>query len=151
MRHVSPSLSLPDANDRHVLAAEIEAHATVIVTFNLSDFPTATLEAYGIEPLHPDIFLSALFDDDPELFLRAVQDHRASLHHPPKTAADYVQTLRATGLRRLALRVEAHLTEILLVDEVSCVQLPWPRLLPQNPLPSSGARCLESGLGMPEL
>ena len=107
-----PALSLPDANDRHVLAAAIEASATVIVTFNLSDFPAATLEAYGIEPLHPDVFLSALFDGETALFLQGVQQHRASLHNPPKTAADYVQTLRATGLRRLALRVEAHLTAI---------------------------------------
>lgn len=107
-----PILSLPDANDRHVLAAAIEAGAVVIVTFNLSDFPAATLEAYGIEPLHPDIFLSALFDDNPALFLRAVQEHRASLHNPPKTAADYIQTLRANSLKQLAGRVEAHSTAI---------------------------------------
>lgn len=107
-----PVLSLPDANDRHVLAAAVEASATVIVTFNLSDFPAAILKAYGVEPLHPDVFLSALFDDAPALFLQAVQTHRASLHNPPKTAADYIQTLRATGLKRLALRVESHLTII---------------------------------------
>ena len=107
-----PALSLPDANDRHVFAAAIEAGATVIVTFNLSDFPAATLEAYSIEPLHPDAFLSALFDAVTALFLRGVQRHRASLHNPPKTAEDYIQTLRATGLKRLALRVEAHLAII---------------------------------------
>lgn len=107
-----PALSLPDSNDRHVLAAAIEAAATVIVTFNLSDFPVATLEAHGIEPLHPDVFLSALYDGETALFLRGVQKHRASLHNPPKTAADYIQTLRATGLKRLALRVEANLSSI---------------------------------------
>ena len=103
-----PALSLPDENDRHVLAAAIEVRAAVIVTFNLSDFPAAALGAHGIEPLHPDTFLSALFEDDPGLFLRAVRTHRASLRNPPKTAADYVQTLRATGLKGLASRVEAH-------------------------------------------
>ncbi len=107
-----PALSLPDANDRHVLAAAIKANAAVIVTFNLSDFPATTLEAYGIEPLHPDVFLSALFDDDPELFLRAVQTHRASLKSPPKTASDYIQTLKATGLKGLALRLEDHFAAI---------------------------------------
>lgn len=103
-----PSLSLPDANDRHILAAAIEARAGVIVTFNLADFPVTTLEAYGIEPAHPDLFLSTLFDDNFDLFLRAVRTHRASLKNPPKTAAEYIQTLRTTGLKGLALRVEAH-------------------------------------------
>lgn len=103
-----PTLSLPDAGDRHVLAAAIEAGAAVLVTFNLSDFPAAPLGAYGIEPLHPDVFLSALFDDDSELFLRAVRAHRASLHSPPKDAQGYVQTLRANGLKELALRVEVY-------------------------------------------
>ena len=102
-----PSVSLPDMNDRHVLAAAIEANATVIVTFNLTDFPVATLETYGIEPLHPDVFLSVLFDDSPELFLRVVQLHRASLKNPPKIAADYIETLRTNGLKGLALRVAA--------------------------------------------
>ena len=64
---------------------------------------------YGIQALHPDVFLSALFDQDAELFLRGVQAHRASLKNPPKTAQDYLATLRITGLKRLALRLEAFL------------------------------------------
>ena len=35
---IVPSLSLPDAKDRHVLAAAIVASAETIVTFNLKDF-----------------------------------------------------------------------------------------------------------------
>lgn len=107
-----PFLSLPDEGDRHVLAAAIEAGASVIVTYNLSDFPNAILREHGVQALHPDVFLSALFDDDAELFLRGVQVHRASLKHPPKTAEDYLATLRATGLKRLVLRLEAFLLMI---------------------------------------
>lgn len=33
------SLQLSDADDRHVLAAAIKCNASVIVTFNLKDFP----------------------------------------------------------------------------------------------------------------
>lgn len=107
-----PSLSLPDANDRHVLAAAIAASAAVIVTFNLSDFPAATLGAYGIEPLHPDVFLSALFDDTPDLFLQAIRMHRASLLNPPKDAEGYLQTLRANRLTELALRLAGYEDEL---------------------------------------
>ena len=38
-----PSLSLPDENDRHVLAAAIKANADAIITFNLDDFPESYL------------------------------------------------------------------------------------------------------------
>ena len=107
-----PILRLPDANDRHVLAAAIEANATAIVTFNLPDFPIAVLSAYHIKPMHPDLFLSALFEDNQTLFLQAVQTHRASLHNPPKDAAGYVQTLRVNGLKELALRLEAYLSRL---------------------------------------
>lgn len=105
-------LSLPDANDRHVLAAAIEAQAPLIVTFNLSDFPIAVLRTYGVRAIHPDRFLSGLFDEDFALFLQAVQAHRASLHHPPKDAAGYVQTLRTNRLKELALRLEANLSRL---------------------------------------
>ena len=43
------SLELPDANDRHVLAAAIKCQADVIVTNNLKDFPKDKLQTYGIE------------------------------------------------------------------------------------------------------
>ncbi|BDI30342.1 PIN domain-containing protein [Capsulimonas corticalis] len=105
--HIS-GLNLPDIDDRHILAAAIEAKAPLIVTYNLSDFPNAILQTYGVQAAHPDDFLSALFDEQPALFLHGLQIHRASLRNPPKNVADYIQTLKATSLKGLAIRVEAH-------------------------------------------
>src|SRR5688572_858510 len=41
-------LALPDAGDRHVVAAAIRARADIIVTFNLVDFPNSYLAQFGI-------------------------------------------------------------------------------------------------------
>mgnify|MGYP002640615052 CR=1 FL=1 len=43
------SLSLPDAKDRHVLAAAIRSRAALIVTNNLKDFPEEELNDYEVE------------------------------------------------------------------------------------------------------
>ena len=110
--HRIPALTLPDPNDRHVLAAAIAANAAVIVTFNLADFPSVALAPFGIRALHPDKYLTALFDDVPELFLTVVYEHRATLIRPPKTAQAYLDTLRANRLTRLALRLSQHQDDI---------------------------------------
>ncbi len=104
-----PFLSLPDADDRHVLAAAIQSKTRIIVTFNLQDFPDAILGTYGVRALHPDVFLLGLYDEQPALFLHGLAEHRASLRNPPKTTTDYIQTMRAVGLKRLASRLEARL------------------------------------------
>lgn len=45
-------MTLPDMDDRHVLAAAIQARADVIVTFNLRHFPADALAAQGLEAQH---------------------------------------------------------------------------------------------------
>jgi hypothetical protein len=57
-----PKLTLPDENDRHVLAAAIRGKAQVIVTMNLKDFPAEVLQKYDMEAQHPDEFILRLID-----------------------------------------------------------------------------------------
>jgi predicted nucleic acid-binding protein len=53
-------VSLPDEDDRHVLAASLAAEATVLCTSNTKDFPAHVVEALGFEVLTPDQLLSRL-------------------------------------------------------------------------------------------
>ena len=46
-----------DPKDWHVLACAIQARASLILTYNLSDFPDSALAPHGIRALHPTAFL----------------------------------------------------------------------------------------------
>jgi predicted nucleic acid-binding protein len=91
-------IALPDADDRHVLAAAIHARADVIVTFNLKDFPAATLKPYGLEAQHPDEFICHLIDLAPEAVTLAAQKCRARLKSPPKNTEEYLGILSVQQL-----------------------------------------------------
>ena len=86
-------LQLPDVDDRHVLAAAIKCNTSVIVTFNLKDFPKDILRQFDMEPMHPDDFITDLWDIDASAVLEAAQRHRASLKAPPISAREYLDTL----------------------------------------------------------
>jgi predicted nucleic acid-binding protein len=86
-------LTLPDATDRHVLAAAIHAGAAVIVTYNLRDFPASKLAKFGIEPWHPDELVEFLLNSEIDAALDAIREHRARLQRPPKTQSEYIDML----------------------------------------------------------
>lgn len=96
--YLIPGLTLPDPDDRHVLAAAIRCGAGVIVTFNLGDFPASTLDAFGIEARHPDTFVADLFDLDPPTICTAVKTVRDRLKNPPITVEQYLVTLERQRL-----------------------------------------------------
>jgi predicted nucleic acid-binding protein len=99
------SLSLPDPDDRHVLAAAIRGGADVIVTCNLKDFPADALARFEIEAQHPDDFLIGLIDLAPGLVCRAVQRQRSGLRNPAKTADELLCTLESQGLPQAVARL----------------------------------------------
>ena len=51
------SLTLPDPDDRHVLAAAIRGQAHLILTENITHFPAKTLDVFGITVQRLDGFL----------------------------------------------------------------------------------------------
>jgi len=95
-------LSLPDPDDRHVLAAAIHCDASVIVTFNLRDFPREALAPFGIEAEHPDDFVFNLFERDATAVISAAQRQRALLVRPPSDADRYLDILHRQGLIKTA-------------------------------------------------
>jgi predicted nucleic acid-binding protein len=54
------TLSLPDPDDRHVLAAAMVGGAAVLMTLNRADFPGRTLARHGLILREPDEFLAEL-------------------------------------------------------------------------------------------
>jgi hypothetical protein len=109
--HLIPGLTLPDPDDRHVLAAAIQAGASVIVTCNLGDFPPQILEEFDIEAQHPDEFILHLLDLAPGLVIEAAENHRRSLKNPPKTVEEYIAALEWQGLTRTAGALRRYFTD----------------------------------------
>ena len=103
-------VQLPDPDDCHVVSAAIAAGATLIVTFNLRDFPAPALAPFDIDAIHPDGFIVQLLDEQPA-FLRSALAIQRRLVKPPVTFEAYVARLEELGLpssaeilRRLATR-----------------------------------------------
>jgi hypothetical protein len=93
-------LTLPDADDRHVLAAAIRSGAQAIVTFNLDDFPGNMLGPYNVEAKHPDDFVLDSIDLAPGLVTKVVAEQAAALKNPPRSVAELLDILRDQRLVR---------------------------------------------------
>lgn len=98
-----PSLSLPDPDDRHVLAAALHAGARLL-TFNLRDFPTN--QTRGVEIVHPDRCLTDLIAEFPGEVLSVLSEMSASLRRPPMSEEMIVRGLANLGLTQAATRLE---------------------------------------------
>lgn len=86
------AITLPDPDDRHVLAAAI---------------PPETLRKYGIEAHHPDEFVADLLDLYPGTVCAAVNRQRASLKNPPKSVDEFLETLARHSLALTVARLRS--------------------------------------------
>lgn len=103
--HRIPDLKLPDKNDNHVLAVAIESSASVIVTYNLRDFPSKYLISHNVEAQHPDDFISHWFSSHPGIICSTIKTIRASLKNPPKTATEYLNILERQSLPKTVMKM----------------------------------------------
>lgn len=87
--------TLPDENDRHVLAAAITAAATVLCTANVADFPAQVTNALGLEVLTPDELLARLAREYSAQMLAA---HRTTVSSLPGASDEStISALRKAG------------------------------------------------------
>lgn len=99
------SVTLPDENDEHVLAAAIRCGAQAIVTFNTRDFPDEVLAPFGIEAKHPDEFVLDAIGLQPGTVLQVVTQQTDDLKSPPVSLGQLLDTLRANGLEQSVARL----------------------------------------------
>lgn len=88
-------LTLPDEDDRHVLAAAVASEATVICTWNTQDFPSRVVDVFGFEVLTPDELLGGLIVEYESQMMVAHRVAVASLNGA--TDASTVAALRRAG------------------------------------------------------
>ena len=106
---LTEQLTLPDLDDRHVLAAAIISGAQAIVTMNLKDFPDEVLGKYDLFAQHPDDFVLDLIDLDPAVVLSTIKQQRVALRKPPTAAEPFVDTIKRQGLPGVAGFVEENI------------------------------------------
>ena len=92
------AVKLPDADDRHVLAAAIKAHAQVIVTNNLSDFPPEALHMWQVDPKSADHFVLDQISLNAKMVWGCVQRIADSWRNPPGTTDNVLTSLERCGL-----------------------------------------------------
>ncbi len=93
-----------DAKDRHVLAAAVAGGATTLVTFNLKDFPEHSTVPYGVDVVHPDVFLCRLLAEATPGVLDGLDEIAGGLRTPATTTlgllASLTSTVRSSPMKR---------------------------------------------------
>lgn len=87
-----PALSLPDPDDRQVLAAACHSGASHLLTFNLNDFPAAVSQP-GPVVIHPDAWLAPVLAGSPQASAHVLRQLVAPLREPPRTVGEVAQDL----------------------------------------------------------
>lgn len=98
-------LTLPDMDDRHVLAAAIVGHADCIVTDDTWGFDRSVISNYGIEVIDTDSFIINQLDLDEYQSLAAFKAMRLRWRKPEATAEDFCAAFQKNKLLLTAQRL----------------------------------------------
>lgn len=109
-------LTLPDPDDRHVLAAATHVSATRIVTFNLKDFPNSDLEPHGVLAIHPDAFLLEVLGSHSANTVLAVNRQWQSMKAPAVSLLELLNIFERQGLAKFAQQLRLEMNELIEVD-----------------------------------
>ena len=107
-----PTVSLPDPDDRHVVAAAIAAGASIILPWNLKDFPAEALKKYRLRRHTPDAFLSGLYYKVPDLVVGSLANARRNLNKSRVSASDFIEIINHQKLTQLATRIRQRPTDL---------------------------------------
>jgi len=110
--HHIDKVALPDLNDRHVIAAALEARASCILTWNLRDFPAAALKKLGLVRQTPDVFLAELHDQTPQHLVGSLANARRNLSKSGVTPQGFLDVLREQKLTELERRLRGHAADL---------------------------------------
>lgn len=103
--HLLPTITVPDPDDTHVVAAALTAGAQLIVTNDQRGFTTGLPP--GLTTQHPDDFLLDALDLAPATVLAAVHAvaARTGRHGPERSPRDLAEHLAKTGTPGFATAV----------------------------------------------
>ena len=90
-------VTLPDPDDRHVVAAALQGRGDSIVTANIRHYPESVLDPLNIDVIHPDSFLLDQLDLAPALILDVLYQQAAHTRRPPLSPVDVVARLARAG------------------------------------------------------
>jgi hypothetical protein len=105
-------LSLPDAEDRHVLAAAIHCDADLVVTFNIRDFPKRQLAPYGLSAESPDRFILRLIAIAPDAVCEGLRRMRGRLRNPGYEAEELLDLIARRGLPQTARKLRPRMERL---------------------------------------
>ena len=99
--NLEDTVTLPDADDRHVVAIAVRGRADAIVTANVRDCPPDVLGPLAIEVIHPDDFLVDQLHLAPGSCSTSYES-KPTTRQPALTPIDLIARLARAGVPRFA-------------------------------------------------